>query len=234
MPSSSIWSIWPRKSHCKIWSYWIIHVFHQAWFLLFSYFFERISFCRARYWSIFENHKSFGKVGITKDPRGDGVFTQAEPILIERGGCFGEVALANKCTRTATVVCMEYTELLVIDKEDFDNLKLDRLVNYWILVPNPYPIFRFIHLEQDARRQCFQSITPISNFPYADHLMLAQTTRTAFYPINTVIKKSDTLSDYTYFVVRGIIEIFRVIELNECEEYHRAGFTDDSNHMGRL
>jgi len=148
---------------------------------------------------------SFGKVGITKDPRGDGVFTQAEPILIERGGCFGEVALANKCTRTATVVCMEYTELLVIDKEDFDNLKLDR----------------FIHLEQDARRQCFQSITPISNFPYADHLMLAQTTRTAFYPINTVIKKSDTLSDYTYFVVRGIIEIFRVIELNECEEYHR-------------
>ena len=88
-------------------------------------------------------------------------------------------------------------------------------------------VFRFIRLEQDARRQCFQSITPISNFPYADHLMLAQTTRTAFYPINTVIKKSDTLSDYTYFVVRGIIEIFRVIELKECEEYHRSGFTTD-------
>ena len=128
MPSCSIRSIWSRKSHCKIWSYWIIHVFHQAWFLLFSYFFEKISFCWAGYWNIFKNHKSFGKVGITKDPRGDGVFTQAEPILIERGGCFGEVALANKCTRTATVVCMEYTELLVIDKEDFDNLKLDRLV----------------------------------------------------------------------------------------------------------
>ena len=129
---------------------------------------------------------------------------------------------------------MEYTELLVIDKEDFDNLKLDRLVSHWSLVPNPYPIFRFIHLEQDARRQCFQSITPISNFPYADHLMLAQTTRTAFYPINTVIKKSDTLSDYTYFVVRGIIEIFRVIELNEWEEYHRLGFTDNSNHLGQI
>ena len=64
--------------------------------------------------------------------------------------------------------------------------------------------------------------------------MLAQTTRTAFYPINTVIKKSDTLSDYTYFVVRGIIEIFRVIELNECEEYHRLGFTDNSNHLSDL
>ena len=45
---------------------------------------------------------SFGKVGITKHPDADRVFTQAEPITIERGGCFGEVALANKCTRTAS------------------------------------------------------------------------------------------------------------------------------------
>ena len=99
--------------------YFIRHDFN---FSNFSIFFHRYSELE-----IFSKiYKSFGKVGITKDPRGDGVFTQAEPILIERGGCFGEVALANKCTRTATVVCMEYTELLVIDKEDFDNLKLDR------------------------------------------------------------------------------------------------------------
>ena len=84
-------------------------------------------------------------------------------------------------------------------------------------------------MEQNARQQCFKSITPISNFPNADHLLLAQTTRTAFYPINTVIKKSDSMSDYTYFVVRGIIEIFRVIELNKCEEYHRYG-SSGTNH----
>ena len=122
--SSSIWGFWSGKSHCKIRSCWVIHVFHQAWFLF-------LVFNRFLSWqpNIFENQLSFGKVGITKDPSGDGVFTQAEPILIERGGSFGEVALANKCTRTATVVCMEYTELLVIDKEDFDNLRLDRWVN---------------------------------------------------------------------------------------------------------
>ena len=45
---------------------------------------------------------SFGKVGITKHPDADRAFTQAEPITIDRGGCFGEVALANKCTRTAS------------------------------------------------------------------------------------------------------------------------------------
>ena len=28
--------------------------------------------------------------------------------------------------KSVKVVCMEYTELLVIDKEDFDELKLDR------------------------------------------------------------------------------------------------------------
>ena len=41
------------------------------------------------------------------------------------------------------------------------------------------------------------------------------------YPINTIIKKQYTESDYTYFVVRGTIEVFREIELDNCEQYHR-------------
>ena len=44
MPSCSIRSIWSRKSHCKIWSYWIIHVFHQAWFLFFHTFLKEYLF----------------------------------------------------------------------------------------------------------------------------------------------------------------------------------------------
>ena len=76
-------------------------------------------------------------------------------------------------------------------------------------------------MEQNGRLQCFLNVPALSEFSYDDILFTVQNTKTEGYPINTIIKKSETESDYTYFVVRGTIEVFREIELDNCEQYHR-------------
>ena len=52
------------------------------------------------------------------------MFTESEPIVLKKGACFGELALINNDTRNASIVCMETTEFLVIDRDDFEALNL--------------------------------------------------------------------------------------------------------------
>ncbi|XP_069077678.1 cyclic nucleotide-binding domain-containing protein 2-like [Pleurodeles waltl] len=66
-----------------------------------------------------------GSVAITKDKDGGSAFIDSEPIILRKGVAFGEVALMKGSRRNATVVCMEDTELLAVDKEDFFANKLD-------------------------------------------------------------------------------------------------------------
>ncbi|XP_058887305.1 cyclic nucleotide-binding domain-containing protein 2-like [Acipenser ruthenus] len=66
-----------------------------------------------------------GVVAVTKDEEGSSAFVDKEPTLIRRGAGFGEVSLLKGVKRNATIVCMEETELLVVDKEDFFAKKLD-------------------------------------------------------------------------------------------------------------
>ena len=76
-------------------------------------------------------------------------------------------------------------------------------------------------MEQNGRLQCFLNVGALGEFSRENIDFMVQNTKTEGYPINTVIKKADHESDYTYFVVRGTIEVFREIELDNCEEYHR-------------
>ena len=122
---------------------------------------------------------SYGEVGIIQDEDTATFAAQFIPVTLKRGKCFGEVALANKTTRTATVVCMEYTELLVIDKEDFNELKLEN----------------YIKLEQDGRLRCFSSIEPLERFSLRDLRKLVHSTKTDWFPINTVIKQATDIAD---------------------------------------
>lgn len=148
---------------------------------------------------------SYGEVGIIQDEDTATFAAQFIPVTLKRGKCFGEVALANKTTRTATVVCMEYTELLVIDKEDFNELKLEN----------------YIKLEQDGRLRCFSSIEPLERFSLRDLRKLVHSTKTDWFPINTVIKQATDIADTCYFVIKGIIEVYRVVELSGFAGYLR-------------
>nr|XP_015214920.1 PREDICTED: cyclic nucleotide-binding domain-containing protein 2-like [Lepisosteus oculatus] len=66
-----------------------------------------------------------GKLAVTKDEDGTSAFVNKEPIIIKKGARFGDVALIKGLKRNATVVCLEETELLVVDKEDFFANKMD-------------------------------------------------------------------------------------------------------------
>ena len=82
----------------------------------------------------------YGLVGVTTDFDGSSLFVTNDPILLSRGKAFGEMALlqGNRLNfvsistsfisggrRNATVCCMEMSEFLVVDKEDFYSLKMD-------------------------------------------------------------------------------------------------------------
>uniref|UniRef100_A0A4X2LKX9 Cyclic nucleotide-binding domain-containing protein 2 n=1 Tax=Vombatus ursinus TaxID=29139 RepID=A0A4X2LKX9_VOMUR len=64
-----------------------------------------------------------GTVAMTADEDGSSAFLDAHPDLLYKGSSFGEMALLTGAERFTTVVCMEDTELLVVDKEDlFGNM----------------------------------------------------------------------------------------------------------------
>jgi CRP-like cAMP-binding protein len=158
---------------------------------------------------------SYGEVGIIQDEDTATFAAQFVPVTLKRGKCFGEVALANNTTRGATVVCMEYTELLVIDKEDFNELKLES----------------YIKIEEDTRFRCFSSIEPLESFSIKSLRTLVYSTKTDWFPINTIIKQATDIADTCYFVIKGIIEVYRVVELNSV-----SGYLDDleMRYYGRI
>ncbi|MGH0164228.1 UNVERIFIED_CONTAM: hypothetical protein FKN15_055186 [Acipenser sinensis] len=67
-----------------------------------------------------------GQIAVTQDQDGSSAFIDPEPIFMMKGASFGEVALLKDLRRNATIVCMEETELLVVDREDFFNHQLDQ------------------------------------------------------------------------------------------------------------
>uniref|UniRef100_A0A2K6UNB8 Cyclic nucleotide-binding domain-containing protein 2 n=2 Tax=Saimiri boliviensis boliviensis TaxID=39432 RepID=A0A2K6UNB8_SAIBB len=69
-----------------------------------------------------------GTVAVTKDDDGSSAFLDPHPILLRKGSCFGEMGLLDASVRRATIVCMEETEFLVVDREDFFAYKLDQEV----------------------------------------------------------------------------------------------------------
>nr|AAS66218.1 LRRGT00127 [Rattus norvegicus] len=60
-----------------------------------------------------------GTVAVTEDEDGSSAFLDPHPTLLHKGGFFGEMGLLSTAVRRATVVCMEETEFLVVDREDF-------------------------------------------------------------------------------------------------------------------
>ncbi|XP_074085248.1 cyclic nucleotide-binding domain-containing protein 2 isoform X2 [Macrotis lagotis] len=67
----------------------------------------------------------FGTVAVTSDEDGSSAFLDRNPELLSKGSSFGEMALLTDSERISTVVCMEETELLVVDKEDCFGTKLN-------------------------------------------------------------------------------------------------------------
>ncbi|KAM6163840.1 cyclic nucleotide-binding domain-containing protein 2 [Rhynchocyon petersi] len=146
-----------------------------------------------------------GKVAVTEDEDGSSAFLDPHPTLMRKGSSFGEVALLTSSVRKATVVCMEETELLVVDKEDFFSNKLD--LEFERDAQNRFEIFRKMALFRSwSREKLWQLVTlgKLEKFSYGQ-----------------LISRDLAESSTIVFVCKGSCEILRLINLGNSPSYAR-------------
>uniref|UniRef100_A0A8D0E5A1 Cyclic nucleotide-binding domain-containing protein 2 n=1 Tax=Salvator merianae TaxID=96440 RepID=A0A8D0E5A1_SALMN len=147
----------------------------------------------------------FGSVAITDDEDGSSAFADTVPTTLQRGAAFGEIALLQRTRRIATVVCMEETELLVVDKKDFFGYKLDKELQKECKYR--YDFLRNLDLFEtmsDAAIEKIANFCRIERFHYGQVI-------------------TNDLKDTTMiiFITKGICEILRLIDLSTCPSYHK-------------
>jgi len=123
---------------------------------------------------------------------------------LNTGQIFGELALMNDVTRTATIVCRMDSEFLRIDREDFDNV-----------------LRRAIEIEWNDRMTEMQRIPYFKSWPQSEINEMNPHSQIKHFKINTVMmgdKKSGDMSEYVYFLVKGRCNIVRRITLLETSK----------------
>ncbi|KAM5245899.1 cyclic nucleotide-binding domain-containing protein 2 [Ctenodactylus gundi] len=138
-----------------------------------------------------------GTVAVTEDEDGSSAFLDPHPTLLEKGSCFGDMGFQNGSVRSTTIVCMEETEFLVVDQEDFFANKLDVEVQKDSQCRFEY--FRnldLFHSWSDERLWELVSVATIEKFSYGQ-----------------VITKDLIESSCIMFICQGSCEVLRLIDL---------------------
>ncbi|XP_046887260.1 cyclic nucleotide-binding domain-containing protein 2-like [Hypomesus transpacificus] len=146
-----------------------------------------------------------GLLAITKDKDGTSAFLTKEPILIRKGMSFGDVALIKGLRRNATVVCMEETELMVIDKEDFFANKMDVELKR----------------EFDYRFSYFRSVEVVSSWSSSLIEMMADHSKTQQIRYGRVIVKDTNDLGDIIFIGKGQCDVLRMVDLKSCRTYRQ-------------
>lgn len=150
----------------------------------------------------------YGLVGVTTDYDGSSLFVTNDPILLNRGKAFGEMALLQGGRRNATVCCMEMSEFLVVDKEDFYSLKMDV----------------FLVKEFSLRYNFFSGIDVFKRISANQITKLASKSKSELYSINSIIQHDTRQTPNIHFIQHGIVDILRCVKLHECSSYHKMLF----------
>uniref|UniRef100_H3AL69 Cyclic nucleotide-binding domain-containing protein 2 n=1 Tax=Latimeria chalumnae TaxID=7897 RepID=H3AL69_LATCH len=146
-----------------------------------------------------------GQIAVTQDEDGSSAFVDPEPILLRKGVSFGEVALLKGLRRNATIVCMEETELLVVDREDFFNNKLDQE----------------LRKEFEYRFNFFRSLELFSSWPDTSLETLADHCKTEEFNHSQVIVEDTSKTRNIIFVTKGRCDVLRLVDLSQCPSYHK-------------
>ncbi|KAH0621663.1 hypothetical protein JD844_023206 [Phrynosoma platyrhinos] len=147
----------------------------------------------------------FGTVAITDDEDGSSAFVDASPTIIQRGACFGEIALLQGTRRMATVVCMEETELLVVDKKDFFKYKLDK------------------ELQRESKSRCdfLRTVDLFETLPDSAIEKLGNICKAEKSHYEQVVTSDLADSSYIIFISKGVCEVLRLVDLTTCPSYHK-------------
>ncbi|XP_064644216.1 cyclic nucleotide-binding domain-containing protein 2-like [Lineus longissimus] len=144
-----------------------------------------------------------GAVQVVFDKEDISIFTKPEISVLKKGQVFGEIALLRHSVRNATIVCAEETELLAVDREEFNEYGL-------------YDLF----LKECQDRIEFMGLHHLcSTWQQRDIEDLCYVSRIEEYSYNKVIVKDARKSEWLYFVCKGTCEILRLVDLTKCEEF---------------
>nr|XP_056717194.1 cyclic nucleotide-binding domain-containing protein 2 [Euleptes europaea] len=145
-----------------------------------------------------------GMVAITDDEDGSSAFVEASPTVLRKGDSFGEVALIKDEKRIATIVCMEETELLVVDKKDFFGYQLDQE----------------LHREFMARYNYLRKVDIFETLSDSSIEKIAHFCRIEKFHFGQVITGDIAESTNITFIVKGACDVLRQIDLSSCPSYH--------------
>ena len=101
---------------------------------------------------------------------------------------------------------MEESEFMVIDKEDFYALGLDLI----------------------GKREYYQRLKFLTNhsivkkYPAKSLAQMANESKSEVFTINNIVIPDSTASNYTHFVLHGVLEVYRLIRLNNCPSFGNA------------
>uniref|UniRef100_F6QFP9 Cyclic nucleotide-binding domain-containing protein 2 n=1 Tax=Ornithorhynchus anatinus TaxID=9258 RepID=F6QFP9_ORNAN len=146
-----------------------------------------------------------GKVAVTDDEDGSSAFLDLHPTMLHQGASFGEVALLSRVLRIATVVCMDETELLVVDREDFFANRLDEE----------------LQAEFQQRFDFFRNMDLFRTWP--DELLqaLSRQCKVEKYRFGQVICQDITQSGNALFIRQGHCDVLRLVDLPTCPSYYK-------------
>ncbi|XP_047709429.1 cyclic nucleotide-binding domain-containing protein 2 isoform X2 [Prionailurus viverrinus] len=146
-----------------------------------------------------------GTVAVTEDEDGSSAFLDPHPMLLHKGDCFGELGLMSPSVRRATVVCMEETEFLVVDREDFFANKLDQ--EFQKDAQHRFEFFRKMDLFEswsDEKLWKLVTLGKVEKFSYGQ-----------------LVLKDFIESPSIMFVCKGSCEVLRLIDLGTLPFYYK-------------
>ncbi|OBS58457.1 hypothetical protein A6R68_10422 [Neotoma lepida] len=146
-----------------------------------------------------------GTVAVTEDEDGSSAFLDPHPTLLHKGDCFGEMGLLSTAVRRATVVCMEETEFLVVDREDFLANKLDDEVQKESHYR--FNFFRKLDLFQSWSDEKLWNMVALGRLEKFSHGQL--------------VSKDFLDSSFITFICKGSCEILRMIDLGASSSYYK-------------
>ncbi|XP_003497127.1 cyclic nucleotide-binding domain-containing protein 2 [Cricetulus griseus] len=146
-----------------------------------------------------------GTVAVTDDDDGSSAFLDPHPTLLHKGGCFGEMGLLSTAVRRATVVCMEETEFLVVDREDFLANKLDEEVQK----------------ETRYRYNFFRNLDLLQSWSDEKVWQLVALGRTEKFSHGQLVTKDFVESSFVTFICKGSCEILRLVDLGASSTYYK-------------
>ncbi|XP_029462149.1 calcium-responsive transcription factor isoform X2 [Rhinatrema bivittatum] len=146
-----------------------------------------------------------GCVAVTMDEDGSSAFVDEEPVLLHRGSGFGEIALLKGLNRNATIVCMEETELLVVDKQDFFDNKLD------------------VELQKEClyRYHVLRKLDLFASWPEPLIERISERCKAEKFHHGQVIIWDTSETNSVTFVSKGCCELLRLVDLTACPSYHK-------------